>query len=139
MQSSHLIDIRNIVLSDNNIKIRFGDPLKQSKPGKHLNEIVFDKYNDKNLCVVKVYTKYLDLTSKLRGNTTRLFISFLAPYECVRTDTISRWIKTVMNSAGIDTNTFKPHSVRSASVSAVSSKLPLGTLSKQLAGATHVH
>ena len=43
---------------------------------------------------------------------------------------ILRWIRTVMNSAGIDTGTFKPHSVRPASVSSVSNKLPLSTILK---------
>lgn len=52
LQSLHLIDIRNIAINDNIVKIRFGDLLKQSKPGQHINEIILDSYVDKNLCVV---------------------------------------------------------------------------------------
>ncbi|CAG2229034.1 unnamed protein product [Mytilus edulis] len=40
-------------------------------------------------------------------------------------DTISRWMKTVMIAAGIDCSAFKPHSVRSASVSKACSKVCL--------------
>jgi len=131
LQSLLLIDIRNIVFSENIVKIRFGDLLKQSKPGKHISELVLDSYVDKNLCVVTCLKSYLHLKSKLRGKTeNRLFISFVAPYKSVSKDTITRWIRTVMNSAGIDTGTFKPHSVRSASVSSVSNKLPLSTILK---------
>lgn len=32
------------------------------------------------------------------------------------TATVARWIKSVLAAAGIDTSVFKPHSVRSASV-----------------------
>ena len=46
----------------------------------------------------------LQLTRKLRRKENRLFISSVAPYKCVGKDTIARWIKTVMNSAGISVN-----------------------------------
>ena len=41
-------------------------------------------------------------------------------YGPVSRDTISRWVKTVMQQGGIDTTKFKPHSTRAASTSAAS-------------------
>ena len=40
------------------------------------------------------------------------------PHKPAHKDTIARWIKELMKLAGIDTDTFKPHSCRSASASA---------------------
>ena len=44
----------------------------------------------------------------------------LKPFSPVSRDTISRWVKTIMPRAGIDTTKFKPHSTRAASTSAAS-------------------
>ena len=72
---------------------------------------------------------YLQMTEHLRGQESRLFISFVAPYKGVSKDTISRWIKTIMTASGIDTSFAKPHSVRLASGSTVSDNgLPLATI-----------
>lgn len=129
LQSIHLIDKRNILFSKSVVKIRIGDLVKQSKPGKHLSEIVLNSYVNKDLCIVTCLKMYLQMTEHLRGQESRLFISFVAPYKGVSKDTISRWMRTIMTASGIDTSFFKPHSVRSASVSAVSDKgLPLATI-----------
>ena len=46
-------------------------------------------------------------------------------------DTISRWAKTVLVEAGIDTNIYKSHSICAASTTKVHSKnVPLHTLMK---------
>ena len=72
---------------------------------------------------------YPQMTEHLRGQESRLLISYVAPYKGVSKDTISRWMKTIMTASGIDTSFFKPHSVRLAFVSAVSDKgLPLATI-----------
>ena len=44
-------------------------------------------------------------------------ISFLKPHSAVTVKTISRWIKTSLKEAGIDTDTFQGHSLRSSSSS----------------------
>jgi predicted subunit of tRNA(5-methylaminomethyl-2-thiouridylate) methyltransferase len=45
---------------------------------------------------------YLQMTEHLRGQESRLFISFVAPYKGVSKDTISRWMRTIMTASGID-------------------------------------
>ncbi|XP_061166546.1 uncharacterized protein LOC133191815 [Saccostrea echinata] len=53
-QSLHLIDIRNILINNDFVKIHFGDLLKQSKPGNHLQPIELVRFKqDERLCVVK--------------------------------------------------------------------------------------
>ena len=58
-------------------------------------------------------------TEQLRGQNKSLFISYVKPFAPVTSSTISRWIKTVMSSAGINVEKYKAHSVRSASSSKV--------------------
>ena len=64
---------------------------------------------NERLCPVKSLTLYIERTW---GNNDQLFI------KPVTSSTIARWLKLVMESAGIDTSVFKAHSVRSASTSA---------------------
>jgi integrase len=129
IQSLHLIDIRNVDLSDTCVKIRFGDLLKQTRPGYQQHEITLERYPVQELCVVKHLTLYLDLTKELRGTETALFLTTQKPHRRVSRDTISRWVRTALREAGLDMNVFKPHSIRSASTSmAFRQNVPLQTI-----------
>ena len=70
------------------------------------------------LCVVKHLEQYIYQTQDKRSTEKQLLISFQKPHKAVSVDTISRWIKTVLQQAGIDTKVFGAHSTRSASTSA---------------------
>ena len=125
------IDVHNtsIEICDKHIKIRIGELLKTSKYGCHLNELYIQHYPiDVTLCVVKVLQLYLEFTENLRGNETRLFISYQKPHKSVTRSTLGRWIKSVLTSAGINMSIFSPHSTRSASTSLASSKVPIDTV-----------
>lgn len=128
MQSLFLIDIRNLELETLYVKIRFGDLLKQTKPGRHLSELFIEAFKpDYRLCVVLTLNEYIERTSELRNNN-QLFISFQKPYKAVKKCTIARWIKEVLVLAGIDMKIFTPHSTRGASTSKVSGKIPINTI-----------
>ena len=60
----------------------------------------------------------------------RLLISFKT-YKAISTSTIARWLKTVLNLAGIDTSIFSAHSYRGALTSkAFSSGISLNDILK---------
>ena len=80
--------------------------------------IINKKYDKNNLCVIATLKEYLQRTENLRGGHSSLFIVYLKPYKPVTANTISRWVKCVMDEAGINTKIFKPHSTRAASTSA---------------------
>ena len=61
---------------------------------------------------------YIEATRVLRGTESALFISCKKTHNKVSVHTISRWLKQVLESAGIDTDKFKSHSTRAASTSA---------------------
>ena len=64
-----------------------------------------------------------------KGNHTQLLISYQQPHKPVTTDTNARWLKTVLDKAGIDTNIFHAHSTRAASNSAAkTAKLSVNTI-----------
>ena len=66
-QTLHLLDIRNMTVSDLTVSFRIADPLKTSRPGHHLSELVFTVYpTDKRVCVVTTIVDYLDHTRALR-------------------------------------------------------------------------
>ena len=74
--------------------------------------------NDKNLRPVQHIKCCLEKTSQLRGKHVQLFVSFQKPHNPVSTDTLARWIKIVMNKAGIYTETYVAYSTGAASTSA---------------------
>ena len=104
--------------------------LKHSKPGTHLKPIEFRAYPpDPKLCVVLCLKAYLKVTADLRLNETALFVTCQKPHKAASRDTISRWIKTTLTLAGIDTNMYGAHSTRSASTSAAARQgLPTTTI-----------
>lgn len=105
----YFIDIRNIEISENSVKIRIGNLLKHSRPGTHLQELILKSFpENEKLCIVKNLSKYI------RQNETVLLVSYIKPYSKVSKDTISRWVKISLSNSGIDINKFKPHNVRSA-------------------------
>ena len=129
-QSIQCIDIRNLTLNKNILKIRFGDTLKTSKPGCQQNELNIRAYApDRRLCVITVLTEYIKRTKVIRQGVTQLLISTQKPHDGVSRDTISRWIKFVMAKAGLNVSIFTPHSVRGASTSAAfRAQVPLDTI-----------
>ena len=128
-QSIHLLDIRNMTLTKSSVTFRIGDPLKQTRPGKHIGEIAVKAYApDRRLCLITALSSYIDLTKNLRGNETRLLLTHRKPYKGASIDTIRRWVRQTLLAAGIDLAIFSPHSTRAASSSKVATKLPIATI-----------
>ena len=118
IQTLFLLDIAEMTVKQDSISFRILGLLKQSRPGYRNPLIVFKKYTvDSNVCVFTYLSEYLKRTKLLRTDNW-LFISFKRPHHRASKDTITRWVRNVMDYAGLDTNLFRPHSVRSASVSA---------------------
>ena len=92
-----------------------GETIKTTKPGKHLDPIELERYDkDDDLCVVR---QYLTITSPLRGDSTKLLISYIKPHQPVCSSTIGKWVKDILMKAGIDVTTFSGNSARPATTS----------------------
>ena len=132
-QALWLLDLRNITWSKTDIRCTFGDLLKTSAPNRHQDELVFGSFpEDKSLCVVHYLRHYEKRTHAraLRGSEAKLFISWKAQHSGVSRDTLRRWTKVCLKTAGIDMSRFTAHSTRSASTRKAIHKLPLATILK---------
>ena len=91
------------------------------KTKTNLKTLEFHRYSwSENLDVVACLEAYIIATQALRdtdNKKTQLLISFKSPHEPVTTSTIARWLRTLMEDAGIDTSKYKAHSTRSAATS----------------------
>lgn len=128
LQTIHCIRLSYIQISDEGIQIFIPDVIKTSGINKKqpcLN-LPFFKENSK-ICVATTLIEYIDLTKDLRPNADdRLFITFKKPHKHASKQTLSRWVKNILETSGIDTNIFKAHSTRhAASSSAFKQGVPL--------------
>lgn len=121
LQTLTLLDIRNMTVTSSEITFRIVDLLKQSRPGYRNPLVSLQAFlADDSICVFSYLNEYVSRTAPLRGQVTSLFITFKKPHAKASKDSVSRWIKTVMKEAGLNTQLYRPHSVRSASSSAAS-------------------
>ena len=92
---------------------------KQSRQGKPIEEFFFPSFLiNSTLCPVHTLTVYLDKSESLRGEETKLFVSFIKPHKAVTSSTIARWLRSILEHSGIDPSIFGAHSTCGASASA---------------------
>ena len=117
VQTLALIKLSNIKLSNNGVEIRVTELIKTSRPGADQPFAFFPYFNDRpSLCIARTLSRYIEVTQKLRNEIDCLFISVKKPFKAVGTQTISRWLRTVMRRAGIGEE-YTGHSTRHASTS----------------------
>ncbi len=122
-QNLHLLDLNFMVRQGDRVKFDLRVPVKNYGKASDvkLQTIEFMEYpHDKELCPVTTLNRYLEVTKPLRMSP-KLFLISMKPYRRASRATIARWVKTVMENAGVDTSVYKPHSARSATVSKAAS------------------
>ena len=117
IQTIKKMTVQNVSFTFQGCEIFVNSVLKTTKPGKHLDTLKLPCYSNEDICVVTHLKKYLSMTQSLRGDVQQLFITINQPHKGVTTDTVARWLRSVMASSGVDTTTYGPHSTRAASVS----------------------
>ena len=73
----------------------------------------------KILCVVAALNCHIERTSIWGGKNqvSQLLVSFIKPHDAVAKSTFVDGVKQILIMSGINTDIFKPHSTRSASLS----------------------
>lgn len=118
-QTLAAIEVNNIKETKEGLEIRIIERTKTDRPGKTRPLLYLPFFKEKpELCIANTVIQYLRVTTKLRENTKHLFISINKPHKKVTSQTISRWIKKVLQKCGIDISVFTSHSTRHASSSA---------------------
>ena len=105
--------------------------MKQSRPNYPVPPVIIPRYTpDEDICPLLCLEEYIETTKELRQDNV-LFISTVKPHNSVGAQTMSRWIKTILEWAGIDVTFFKPHSTtQSASTAAFQASIPLDDILK---------
>ena len=108
------------------MSFRLATLTKKRTPGLPPKVLFFGAFpGNECLCVVKCQDRYEIATTGLHPNKNGakpLFISYTKPHRPMSSQRIAHWIKKMLGRAGVDTNTFKAHSVRGASTSAAMRK-----------------
>lgn len=118
-QSFHAmtVDKNNMTISTNKAVFRIDTLLKHNSASNPQTIITLHSFNeDRRLCVLTYLRQYLKRTKSIR-TSNKLFISTQNPHLGVSKETLSRWIKIILNKSGVDTKVFKAHSTRAASCS----------------------
>jgi len=115
------IDTASLSFSDSGV----GFSLRRLRKAQHngpLQSVFISAFPDPSRCPVSALRAYVERTSPHRNdvNSKSLFIALISPFHSVSSNTISRWIRTIMLSAGIDTSIFGAHSTRGAAASRAS-------------------
>ena len=111
------LDYMNIM--ESKVIFHFKDLLKTSRLGKSFT-LTVNHYDNENLCAMHTLLKYIDRTNNQR-KSRQLLVSYCS-FMPVKSSTVARWLKEVLFLSGINTDTFKAHSYRSAATSAALSK-----------------
>lgn len=99
----HLMDIRNMSLSETKVTFRMRDALKTLRPGDHLSELVFDAYVlHRRICEYTTIVTDLERKKERRGIITIFFLTAKPPIKPASRDTLRRWTEDIMKAAGID-------------------------------------
>ena len=140
VQTLHSLNLEDIEIRQDLVVIPIKDVLKQTSARNRKFTLFLHAYKlDSAICVVEAIKEYIKRTRNIRGKENYLLISFLKPYKRVGKQTISRWLKRVMFEAGIDTEIYKSHSTRSASVSKAKSKFVPADFILKVAGWSSNH
>ena len=104
LQKLHLLQLSNMFSEGQNIIFTISDLMKQSSVRIKAPIIKLRPYADEALCVTIDLHEYLSRTKDLRKQVDNVFISYARPHLAVTKNTISQWIKSMLETAGIDIN-----------------------------------
>ena len=126
-QTVHAMEIDYMDLSESKcilLLIIFSKTLSQELILNPLEYFAFEE--DEQLCIISNLNDYLARTKPLRKRYSQLLISYVKSSKPAAQNTVARWIKSVLQKAGINVDIFGAHSVRAASASPTKVKgLPL--------------
>ena len=90
LQTIRLLDIKHMIEQDHKVIFQVKALVKQSKPGRHVDDMEFRAYTpNPKLCVVACIKEYIKRTSTIRGQETQLLLSWMKPHSSISQDTLS--------------------------------------------------
>ena len=138
-QTIHALRVDRVSSTPEGLEFVIFDILKTTRRGHPAKVVKCVSWDAEELDVAYYVQKYMDITIATRwrafnkglGKPTQLFLSHKTGLPVAKS-TISRWLKEVMQMAGIDTSSFLPGSTRGSSISAAARR---GASFSQILGA----
>jgi hypothetical protein len=121
VQTLSLIKLQNIVKSPTGIEIGITDVIKTSAAGREQPVLHLPYFKENSaICPATVIEDYIFVTNRLRSDSSNgnLILTHQKPHKPASAQSISRWIKQVLDASGVDVATFSAHSTRHAATSA---------------------
>ena len=123
-QTLHALRTDQIDNTEDGLVFVIYSPLKHTRPGSPATTVTCVEWDAPELNVAQYVLYYMQRTLKFRRKAWRihekdekqLFLSHRTGKPVLKAS-ISRWLREVMELAGIDVSTFAPHSTRGASIS----------------------
>uniref|UniRef100_A0ABD2WJK2 Tyr recombinase domain-containing protein n=2 Tax=Trichogramma kaykai TaxID=54128 RepID=A0ABD2WJK2_9HYME len=116
-QSIALIKLDGIKEKKEGVEIRIQDLIKTSKVGKNQPYALIPFFNENpEICIAKTLIEYIKFTANLRSNADNLLITIKKPHRAATSQTISRWLKAVLQVCKVDPK-YTGHSTRHAATS----------------------
>lgn len=101
------------------IEILITDVIKTSFSNRTTPLLVLPYFAEKpELCVTLCLKTYLSVTDGFGTNCNFLLLTLKPPVHHASSQTLSRWVKSVLKESGIDTSIYSGYSIRHASTSA---------------------
>ena len=110
------LDTKCMQITDSEISFTVTDLTKTRKVKDTCGKVTFPSFEDSQLDVRSCIIDYLKTTEPIR-TVSKLLISYVKPHNAIKPCSMARWLKTMLGTAGIDTNVFKAHSTRGACTS----------------------
>jgi integrase len=112
------INLKSLVFSQDAVHFSLSTLRKTQRSGS-FTSLSIKKFENPLVCPVEAIRSFVSTTAAFRSGSAeeKLWVSVRAPHGPVSSNTIARWIKTVMKDSGIDTDIFSAHSTRSAASS----------------------
>lgn len=119
LQTLTKIRVNNIKFFPDRIEILITDVIKTSFSNRTVPLLVLPYFTEKpELCVALCLKTYLSATDGFRTNCNFLLLTLRPPVHHASSQTLSRWVKSVLKESGIDTSIYSGYSIRHASTSA---------------------
>jgi len=121
VQTFSQMKINDVHAHKEGIEVFISSLIKSSGPKSQQPCLYLPYFQEKPaLCVASTFKAYVERTASIRSENLKV-ISYKKPHKPVSSQTISRWIKSVLLKSGIDSS-FTAHSTRHVSTSLASLK-----------------
>ncbi len=124
VQTLRSLTTKNLTITQNAVAFSVDTRLKQTTGDRVTPLLYLPRMQNEKVCVWNCVLTYFLRTKKLR-QADQFFVISRPPHRAATSSTISRWLRDILQLAGINVALYKAHSTRSAASSKAKKFVPL--------------